>query len=459
MRKSTVVKKVKSKSSALPKRIKKYDDGGIQGLKKNTNFDPVVPGKTLQKTGEKTFLGKEKTEVINMPTAPKTEVTKMNLKSEAVPANKQLKKIEMRDASAPSTATTAPTKNTKVSTPKAKLLPGGFTSEAQRKAYTESLRQKIKSGKSVDQLVKEGYGTKKGLSDLGLGKYSEGLDLKKKGQAKKAEGLALKNKAKNTDYKKQWNDDLLNKAVDKKSVQKLTDKEMSYLVRKNGKKTLGIVTEKDNLTSKQKKAFNNVRLAQFERAKPEMRKTLEESVMMMTPRGIIKQAVKKGGEFVFSKGAQEFIKNSGRNSSEYQKLLGQGQKLLGSGTKKAADETVKKAANETVKKVASKTTKKAADETAKKVANKTTKKAANETTKKVVSKTTKKSDKVVKSKKPSEETILGRTKSQIAAFEKRNKQALDNDWAIIDSYRRGGKAKTSKKTVAKVSVMRRGGKK
>lgn len=431
-------KKTKMSKKVTPsKKLKKFNEGGINNLKPRTALEAA---KDLK---------------INPTIATaRTEQEQIKADKDAAAYKDRLVKSLYREPS--KVETPAKVSAPKKSYSKTKLLPGGFSSEEQKKSYTQSLREKIKSGMSVDELVKKGYGTKKGLTELGLGKFSEGLAMKQEGLKKKQEGLALKNKAKNTDYKKQWNDDLLNKAVDKKSVQKLTDKEMSYLVRKNGKKTLGIVTEKDNLTSKQKKAFNNVRLAQFERAKPEMRKTLEESVMMMTPRGIAKKAIQKGGEFVFSKGAQEFIKNSGRNLSEPQKLLGQGQKLLGSGTKKAADETAKKVVSKTIKKVVSKTKDpiKGAKDLARNQRSK-----VNRTQKGGLEKLLKKSDKGVKSKKSSEETILGRTKSQIEAFEKRNKKALDNDWAIIDSYRIGGKANTAKKTAAKVTTMRQGGKK
>ena len=60
----------------------------------------------------------------------------------------------------------------------------------------------------------------------------------------------------------------------------------------------------------------------------------------------------------------------------------------------------------------------------------------------------------------------GRTKKQVDAYSARNKKALDNDWAIIDGYRRGGKTKTVKKStntptkrkpIVKVVKMTKGG--
>ena len=175
MRKSTKVKKTKvSKPVASTKKLKKFTNGGgndIGTLKPKT---PLEAAQSLK---------------IN-PTIATAETLEQQKSS----SENLMKGLMRPPAKEKETVVTAPKLESKtpVKSPKAKLLPGGFTSEAQRKAYTESLRQKIKSGKSVDQLVKEGYGTKKGLSDLGLGKYSEGLDLKKKGQAKKAEGLVSK---------------------------------------------------------------------------------------------------------------------------------------------------------------------------------------------------------------------------------------------------------------------------
>lgn len=334
MKKSTKVKSKKvSKPSASPKRVRKFVNGGRNILSEFT--DPTlkqVPG--LEPDAEK-YYNPVKTEV---PSEIKTSET---------PASSEIKTPAV---------------------PKAKLLPGGFTSEAQKKAYTQSLRNKIKSGMSIDELVRKGYGTKKGLTDLGLGKYSEGLDLKKKGQAKKAEGLALKNKAKNTDYKKQWNDDLLNKAASNK---KLTSKEITYVRQKYGKDTdwRGI---KKGGTSKEKLAYKNAGKQQLEKLKPEMRETLEGAVQMMTPRGIIKKGVEKLGQYTFKEGAKNLIgqgkkqiatkgskvlkvdkiikpstkqiprstnagktiKVNGRTVSEgSQKLLGNGQKMLGNGQK------------------------------------------------------------------------------------------------------------------------------
>jgi hypothetical protein len=284
MKKSKVVK---SKSSTSSKRLKKYENGGRNILKEFT--DPGLKG---------------------YPGPEPDDVSTSNVSTVVSSGNNTVStdnKVESPTVS-------------KKATPKAKLLPGGFTSEAQKKAYTQSLRNKIKSGMSVDELVRKGYGTKKGLTDLGLGKYSEGLDLKKKGQAKKAEGLALKNKAKNTDYKKQWNDNLLSKAASNK---KLTTKESTYIRQKYGKDTdwRGI---KKGGTSKEKLAYKNAGNQQLEKAKPEMRETLEGAVQMMTPRGIIKKGVEKLGQYTLKEGAK--------------KLIGQGTKQIAT---KGSDKLVK----------------------------------------------------------------------------------------------------------------------
>ena len=176
MIKSTKVKKTKvSKPVASTRKLKKFTNGGgndIGTLKPKTPLEAAKDLKINQKP------------IATVQTLEEQKASKQDLMEGLMrPPTKEKE-----------TVVTAPKLESKtpVKLPKAKLLPGGFKSEAQRKAYTESLRQKIKSGTPVDQLVKEGYGTKKGLSDLGLGKYSEGLDLKKKGQAKKAEGLVSK---------------------------------------------------------------------------------------------------------------------------------------------------------------------------------------------------------------------------------------------------------------------------
>lgn len=149
MRKSKVVKKVKSKSSALPKKIKKYEEGGIQGLKKNPVYEAKMPaGVTMPKS--------------EMPYGTGME---MKLKSEAVPADKVLKKIEMPEGLLPVTST-ASAKSATAS--KAKLLPGGFTSEAQKAAYIKNVKARMAKGATIDQLVKEKIGTKAGLEGLGL---------------------------------------------------------------------------------------------------------------------------------------------------------------------------------------------------------------------------------------------------------------------------------------------------
>lgn len=145
MRKPKVVKKVKSKSSTSPKRIKKYDDGGIQGLKKNPVYETSMPAG------------------ITVPKADYPNGMEMKLKSE--PTTNNLKKIEMPEGSLP-VAPTAPAKS--AAAPKTKLLPGGFTSEAQKAAYIKNVKARMAKGATIDQLVKEKIGTKAGLEGLGL---------------------------------------------------------------------------------------------------------------------------------------------------------------------------------------------------------------------------------------------------------------------------------------------------
>ncbi len=295
-----MVKKTKvSKPVASTRRLKKFDGGGTNKLKEFT--DPGLKGYPGPEYGDTESTTNPK--VVAPVVEPVVEPVVAPVVAATSPKVAQVKKNTVA---------------------KTKLLPGGFKSEAQRKAYTESLRQKIKTGKSVDQLVKEGYGTKKGLSDLGLGKYSEGLDLKKKGQAKKAEGLALKNKAKNTDYKKQWNENLLNKAATNKN---LTRKESTY-IRQKYKGNTNILGKKTDGTSKEKLAYKNAGNQQFEKVKPEMRENLEIAVSMTNPRGIAKQAVKKGGEFLLTEGAKKLIGQGSKQiaSKGSQKLLGEGAK-------------------------------------------------------------------------------------------------------------------------------------
>ena len=171
MKKSTKAKiKKVSRVPSSAKRLKKYEDGGkeVQGLKRNSNFDSF-PGS-------------------NMPLAPKGDAITMNLKSEAVPANKQLKKIELPAGSAnlsgqgayavtPAKVETPAKLDTpakievtpkKVVTPKAKILPGGFTSESQKAAYIKNVKARMAKGATLDQLVKERVGTKAGLQALGV---------------------------------------------------------------------------------------------------------------------------------------------------------------------------------------------------------------------------------------------------------------------------------------------------
>ncbi len=468
----------KSKKVTPSNKLKKYEEGGkeVTGLKKNSEYDSKMPSG------------------VTMPKRDMPYGTGMKMLMKTEPTTNNLKKIEMPEGSLPVTPSTpvTPTKGTKVSTPKTKLLPGGFTSEAQKKVYTQSLRDKVKSGMSVDELVKKGYGTKKGLTELGLGKYSEGVALKKKGQEQKAQGIALKNKASSTDYKKQWNDNLLSKSVTNK---KLTDKEQSYIVRKYGHENLGGfagASANDNLTPKQKKAYDNVRKAQLEKAKPKMREELEGAVQMMTPRGIAKQVIKKAGQFAFTEGAKKFIGQGTKQTASKgsQKLLGEGVKSVAKTGSKALkpDKIIKpvtKSLNSGQKmlgrtinvsgRTVSSGSQKALNSGQKLLNNGQTKlnagqKLLGKGTKKVAAKTTKASS--TRGTKATKQQIseftkkTGRTKKEVEAFHARNKKAIDNDWAIIDSYRRGGKTKivkkstitpTKRKPTVKVIKMTKGG--
>jgi len=148
----------KSKKVTPSKRLKKYEEGGkeVTGLKKNPEYDAKMPAGVTMPKGD-------------MPYGSGME---MKLKSEAVPADKLLKKIEMPDASVPSATTTPSAKaivpKAKAIVPKAKLLPGGFTSEAQKAAYIKNVKAKMANGATIDQLVKYKVGTKAGLEGLGL---------------------------------------------------------------------------------------------------------------------------------------------------------------------------------------------------------------------------------------------------------------------------------------------------
>jgi hypothetical protein len=141
-------KTVKSKSSTSRKKLKKYEEGGkeVTGLKKNSEYDAKMPAGVTMPKGD----------------MPYGTGMKMLMKTEAVPADKLLKKIEMPEGSLPITPT-APT-----AAPKAKLLPGGFTSEAQKAAYIKNVKARMAKGATIDQLVKDKVGTKAGLEGLGF---------------------------------------------------------------------------------------------------------------------------------------------------------------------------------------------------------------------------------------------------------------------------------------------------
>ena len=124
------MKKLSKKSKSVPprKRLKKYEEGGkeVQGLKRNSTWDPF-PGS-------------------NVPTAPKTEAIEMKLESEPVSKENLIQKNEQ----------------------KPKLLPGGFTSEAQKQAYIRNAKKRISNGETVKSLVDSKFGTAAGLKALGI---------------------------------------------------------------------------------------------------------------------------------------------------------------------------------------------------------------------------------------------------------------------------------------------------
>lgn len=68
------------------------------------------------------------------------------------------------------TKSTIPSIESKTAIPKtpAKKIAGGFSSEAQKSAYIKNVKDRMSKGATLDQLVKEGIGTKSGLEGLGF---------------------------------------------------------------------------------------------------------------------------------------------------------------------------------------------------------------------------------------------------------------------------------------------------
>ena len=332
------------------KSLKKFEDGGKQvDIKTSDSFEPFNQGR-----------------ITAAPTAPKSETIEMKLKTEPVPANKILKEIKM-----PAT--------------KSKLLPGGFTSISQKRAYIKNVKDKISKGATIDQLVKNKVGTRAGLEALGLGKYARGEKMKKEGKALKAKGDKLKELAKNTDYKKLWNDKLIDRASKGKS---LTKNESVILMNKLGKQTWigGGNTKRANLSKKESKAYDKAVGQVFSKSmRPQIKSDLE-NLSYITPAG----AARKGAQFLLTEGAKKLIKEGTKSlAKESTKSLakegtktfakegtkkvlsGSSQKLLNSGSKKLLNQGIKKGKE---------VTKKALNQGAKKgkeVTKKVTKKVTN----------------------------------------------------------------------------------
>lgn len=121
------MKKLNKKSKSVPprKRLKKYEDGGkeVQGLKRNSTWD--------------SFPGFE------VPTIPKSESISQKTTVDSV-------------------------SNKKPEESKTKLLPGGFSSEAQKLAYINSAKKRISRGETIKDLVNSKFGTAAGLKALGI---------------------------------------------------------------------------------------------------------------------------------------------------------------------------------------------------------------------------------------------------------------------------------------------------
>ncbi len=356
------VKPVSRNSKVKP--LKKFDEGGKQvDIKTSNSFETVNSGS-------------------NKPTAPKSEPIEMKLKTELVPANKILKEIKMPAA-------------------KAKLLPGGFTSIEQKRAYIKNVKNKISKGATIEQLVKDKVGTKAGLESLGLGKYARGEKMKKEGQALKIKGDRLKELAKNTDYKKLWNDKLMDKAA---KGGNLTKNERGILTKKLSKQTWigGGLSPKKGLSQKETKAYKNAVGQMFEKdAKPQIKSDLE-NLSYITPAG----AARKGAQFLLTEGAKRLLKDGSKAlvKSGSKALAKEGskslvksgsQKLLNSGSQKLLNSGSKKLLNSGSQKLLNSGTKKLLNSGSQKLLNQGIKKGK-EVAKKVVSQGVKKGKEVAK---------------------------------------------------------------
>lgn len=132
MKKAT--KKTGAMKKVAPKKVRKFDQGGVNTLKPKTAAEAV------------------KGLVIGPVATAKTEAEDKAFKD----AN-----TGMNLLSTSKTATTT-------AAPKKKLLPGGFESEAQKTAYIKNVKNKIANGTTIEELVKAKVGTKAGLEALGF---------------------------------------------------------------------------------------------------------------------------------------------------------------------------------------------------------------------------------------------------------------------------------------------------
>jgi hypothetical protein len=125
MKKAT--KKTGAMKKVAPKKVRKFEEGGVNALKPKTSTEAV------------------KGLVIGPVATAQT-------------AEEQAKSA--KDLLTVSKSTS--------STPKKKLLPGGFESESQKAAYIKNVKNKIAKGATIEELVKAKVGTKAGLEALGF---------------------------------------------------------------------------------------------------------------------------------------------------------------------------------------------------------------------------------------------------------------------------------------------------
>ena len=364
MAKKVATKKVMAKPSAKKiavkpiskktkgRSLRKFEEGGKQvGIKTNDSFENVSQN--------------------NKPIAPKSpDNIEMKLQTELVPDSKKLSEIKMPT----SKAEVAPVSVAKV---KAKTLPGGFSSEAQKNAYIKNVKAKIAAGYTIDQLVKSKVGTKAGLEALGLGKYSKGtelkqslkkklerLDMKKKGtelkqslkkKLEKAQTAKAKPQTAEEKYKafqvtmKKAGDNLLKKGA---SGAKLSPDEWKNIeLMTTYENWAGGRSDRDNLSKLERAAYDNAITQKFTQIMPKLRGDLTDALLTVAVPGggvkaigtkmLAKAATKKliteGSKKLLTKAAPKAIAKSSP------KLLNSGtQKLLGEGTKKLAGTSAKK---------------------------------------------------------------------------------------------------------------------